>query len=110
MTKYKHMHTTFIEALNMLLTENLFKVQDVQELNDPEKVSSTWVRHLYGLIDRLNDTEMQMTGMKPEGAIELMEAPLVKSYPPEDTLPENGLNCYLLQPDRTRWPVQESHQ
>ena len=32
-TKYKHMHMAFVEALNKLLTENLFKVQDAQELN-----------------------------------------------------------------------------
>ena len=37
--KYKHTHTAFVEALNKILTERLFKVQDAQELNDPEKVS-----------------------------------------------------------------------
>ena len=37
--KYKHIHTAFVEALNKILTERLFKVQDAQELNDPEKVS-----------------------------------------------------------------------
>ena len=31
-TKYKHTHTAFIEALNKILTERLFKVQDAQEL------------------------------------------------------------------------------
>ena len=36
-TKYKHTHTAFVEALNKILTERLFKVQDAQELNDPEK-------------------------------------------------------------------------
>ena len=56
------------EALNKLLTEQLFKVQDVQELNDPEKVSSTWVKHLYRLVDQLNDIEMQMTRMEPKDA------------------------------------------
>ena len=35
-TKCKHTHTAFVEALNKILTERLFKVQDVQELNDPE--------------------------------------------------------------------------
>ena len=55
-TKYKHTHTAFVEALNKMLAERLFKVQDVQELNDPDKVSSTWVRHLYALVDELNDT------------------------------------------------------
>ena len=36
-TKYKHTHTAFVEALNKILTEQLFKVQDSQELNNPEK-------------------------------------------------------------------------
>ena len=36
-TKYKHTDMTFVKALNELLTEQLFKVQDAQELNDPEK-------------------------------------------------------------------------
>ena len=51
MTKYKHTHMAFIEALNKLLTEQLFKVQNAQELNDPEKLSLTSVKHLYGLVD-----------------------------------------------------------
>ena len=91
-TKYKHTHTAFVEALNKILTE--------QELNDPDKVSSTWVKHLYGLVDKLNDTETQMTGMKPKDAVELKEVPLVnrENYPPEHTLPEDGLYHYLLQP------------
>ena len=55
-TIYKHTHTAFVEALNKMLTERLFKVQDAQELNDHDKVSATWVRHLYGLVDELNDT------------------------------------------------------
>ena len=68
-TKYKHTHTAFVKALNKLLIEQLFKVQDVQELIDPVKVSATWVKHLYELVDKLNDTETQMTGMKPKDAI-----------------------------------------
>ena len=76
-TKYKHTHTAFVEALNKILTERLFKVQDAQELNDPEKVSSRWVKHLYGLVDELNDTETEMIGMKPKDAIKLDEVPLV---------------------------------
>ena len=47
MTKYKHTHTAFVKALNKTLAERLFKVQDAQELNDPEKVSATWVKHLW---------------------------------------------------------------
>ena len=70
-TKYKHTHTAFVEALNKILAERLFKVQDAQELNDPEKVSSSLVKHLYGLVDELNDMETEMIGMKPEDAIKL---------------------------------------
>ena len=32
MPKYKHTHTAFVEALNKILAERLFKVQDAQEL------------------------------------------------------------------------------
>ena len=99
-TKYKHTHTAFVEALNKILTERLFKVQDAQEVNDPDKVSSRWVKRLYGLVDELNDLETEMIGMKPKDAIKLKEVPLVarESYPPEEVLPEDGLYRYLLQP------------
>ena len=50
------------------------------------------------MINRLTDTETQMTGMKPKEAIELKEVSLVESNPPKDTLYEDGLYCYLLQP------------
>ena len=36
-TKYKHTHMAFGEALKKILTEELFKVQDAKELNDPKK-------------------------------------------------------------------------
>ena len=76
-TKYKHTHTAFVEALNKILAERLFKVQDAQELNDLENVSATWVKYLYGLVDKLNDTETEMIGMKPKDAILLDQVPLV---------------------------------
>ena len=76
-TKYKHTHTAFVEDLSKILTERLFKVQDAQELNDPEKVSATWVKHLYGLVDELNNMETEMIGMKPKDAIVLDQVPLI---------------------------------
>ena len=93
--KYKHTHTAFVEALNKILAERLFKIQDAQELNDPEKVSSRWVKHLYGLVDELNDTETEMIGMKPKDEVSLVAR---ESYPPEEVLPEDGLCRFLLQP------------
>ena len=84
MTKYKHTHAAFVEALNKILAEWLFKVQDAQELNDPRKVSATWAKHLYGLVDKVNNMETEMIGMKPKDAFELNEVPLVdrEAYPP----------------------------
>ena len=76
-TKYAHTHTAFVKALNKIFTERLFKVQNVQELNDPEKVSSRWVKHLYGLVDELNDMETEMIGTKPKDAIVLDQVSLV---------------------------------
>ena len=69
-------------------------------MNDPDKVSATWVKHLYGLVDELNDTTTGMIGMRPKDAIVLDEVPLVdrENYPPEDKLPEDGLYRYLLKP------------
>ena len=91
-TKYKHTYTAFVEPLNKILTERLFKVQDSQELNDPERVSATWVKHLDGLVDELNDMQNEMIGMKPNDVIKLDKVPLVKqeAYPEEDKLPEDG--------------------
>ena len=99
-TKYKHNHTVFVKALNKIFAERLFKVQDAQELNDPDKVSSRWVKHLYGLVDKLNDMQTEMIGMKPKYVIVLDRVPLVKRevYPEEDKLPEDGLYRYLSQP------------
>ena len=54
---------------------------------------------MYGLVDKLNDTQTEMIGMKPSDAIKLNEVPLVnrENYPPEEVLPEDGLYHYLLQ-------------
>ena len=68
-TKYKHTHTAFVEAHNKILAAQLFKIQDAQEVNDPEKVLSTCVKQLYGLVDHLNELKTQMTGMSPKDAI-----------------------------------------
>ena len=51
-------------------------------------------------MDELNDTQTQMTGMRPKDAIKLNQVPLVnrENFPPEEPLPEDGLYRYLLQP------------
>ena len=69
-------------------------------IKDPEQVSLRWVKHLYGLVDELNDTQTEMIGMEPSDVIKLNEVPLVnrEAYPPDEVLPEDGLYHYLLQP------------
>ena len=90
-------HSYSICPLNKILAEQLFKVQDSQELNDPEKVLSTWIKNLYGLVDCLNDTRTQVIGMSRKDATGLKKNLLVnrENYLPEDTLPEDGLYHYL---------------
>ena len=96
--KYKHTHTAFVEAFNKELTKPLFKAMDAQELQDPEKGSTIWVKKLNKTVNKMNNTESSMIGMKPQDAIKLDTVPLNKTYPEETVLPEDGLYRYLYQP------------
>ena len=55
-TKYKHTHTAFVEAFNKDLAELFFKSMDAQELKDPEKVSTNWVKNLNSIVIKMNNT------------------------------------------------------
>ena len=82
-TKYKHTHTAFVDA---------------QELQDTEKVSTIWVRNLNKIVNKMNNTKSSMIGIKPKDAIKLDPVPLVKTYPEETVLPEDGFYRSLYQP------------
>ena len=98
-TKYHHHFTAFVENFNKTLAERLFKIQDAQELNDPTRDSKTWVKHLYKLVTKLNNTKLDRIGMAPAKAVKLEHVELnIKSYPKEDTLPVDGLYRHLYQP------------
>ena len=96
-TKYKHTHTAFVEAFNKELAKLLFKPMDAQKLQDPEKVSTIWVKYLYKTVNKINNTVSPMIGMKPKDAIKLDTVPLDKTYPEETVIPEDGLYRYLDQ-------------
>ena len=49
---------------------------DAQELQDPEKVSTIWVKNLNKTVNKMNNTASSMIGMKPKDAIELGTVPL----------------------------------
>ena len=51
-TKYKHNHMAFVEVFNRELAKLLFKPMDAQELQDPEKVSATWVKNLSKIVKK----------------------------------------------------------
>ena len=71
---------------------------DAQELEDPEKVSTIWVKNLNKTVNKMNNTVSSMIGMKPKDAIKLDTVPLDKTYPKETVLSEDGLYRYLYQP------------
>ena len=84
-TKYHHHFTAFVENFNKTLAERLFKVQDAQELNDPTKDSKTWVKHLYKLVSKLNNSKLDRIGMTPAKAVKLEHVELnIKAYPKEE--------------------------
>ena len=71
---------------------------DVQELQDPEKVSTIWVKNLKKTVNKINNTVSSMIGMKPSDAIKLDIVPPDKTCSEETVLPEDGLYRYLYQP------------
>ena len=97
-TKYKHNHTTFVEDFKKELAKLLFKLMDAQELQDPEKVSTIEVKNLNKIVNKMNNTESLMIGMKPKDGIKQGTIPLDKTYPEETVLPEDGLYRFLYQP------------
>ena len=107
-TKYQHTHTAFVESFKEELKKLLFKPMDAQELQDPEKVSTIWVKNLNKTVNKMNNTVSSMIGRKPKDKITLDTVPLDKTYPEEIVLPEDGLYRYLYQPgeqhgNQKRW-------
>ena len=60
-----------MEAFNKELAKLLFKPMDAQELQDPEKVSTIWVKNLNKTVNKMNNTVSSIIGMKPKDAIKL---------------------------------------
>ena len=66
-----HTHTAFVEAFKKELVRLLFKPMDVQELQDPENVSTICVKNLNSIVNKVNNTKSLMIDMKPKDAIKL---------------------------------------
>ena len=81
---------------------------DAPELQDTEKVSAIWVKHLNKIVNKMNNTVSSMIGMNPKDATKLDAVSLDKTYPEETVLPKDGLYRYLYQSgeqhgDQKRW-------
>ena len=55
---------------------------DAQGLQDPDKVSTIWVKNLYKIVNKMNKTVPSMIDMKPKDAIKLGNIPLGKTNIP----------------------------
>ena len=55
-TKYKKFDTAFVETFDKELAKLLFKPMDAQELEDPEKVSTIWVKNLNKTVIKMKNT------------------------------------------------------
>ena len=82
---------------------------DAQELQDPEKVSTIWVKNLKKTVNKINNTVSSMIGMKPKDAIKRDTVPLDKTYPEETVLPEDGLYRYLYQPGEQQTFLEQEY-
>ena len=104
-TKYKHTHTSFVEAFNKELAKLLSRPMDAQDFQDPGKVSTVWVKNLNKIANETSNTVSSLIGMKLKDAIKLDTVPLNKAYPEETALPDDGSYRYLYQPEE-----QHRHQ
>ena len=68
---------------------------DAHELQDPEKISTIWVKNLNKIVNKMNNTVSSMIGMKPKDTIKLGTVPLDKTYSEETALPKDGLYRFI---------------
>ena len=47
----------FVEAFNKELAKQLFEPMDAEEFQDPEKVSTIWVKNLNRIAKKMNSTK-----------------------------------------------------
>ena len=96
-TKYKHTHTTFVEAFNNELAKLLLKQMDTEELQDLEKVLIIWVKNLNKMVKKMNNTKSLIVDTKPKDAVKLDTVPLDKTHPEETVLPKDVLYRHIYQ-------------
>ena len=74
-----------MEAFKKELVKHLLKPMHAQELQDPEEVSTIWIKSLNSIANKMSNTKSSMIDLKPKDAIKLDIVALDKSetYPEE---------------------------
>ena len=106
--KCKHTHTAFADAFNKELAKLLFKPMDAQELQDPEKVSTIWIKNLNKIVSRMNNTVSSMIGMKPKDTVKLDTVPRDKKIPEETVTPEDDIYADIFIRLGTAWILKKT--
>ena len=72
---------------------------EVQEFQDPEKVSKMWVKNMNDIVNKMNNTNSSIIDMMPKDLVKLDVVELDKSEasPEKQVLPEYNLYKYLDQ-------------
>ena len=65
---------------------------------DPENVSTIWVKKLNRVVNKMKNTKSLMIDIKPKDAVKLDTVKLGKTYLEENVLPEDDLCRYLYEP------------
>ena len=78
--------------------QNCCLTQWMPNFQDPEKVSTIWVKNLNKIVNKMNNTVSSMIDMKPKDAVKLDTVPLNKTHPEETVVTEDVLYRYLYQP------------
>ena len=57
-TKYSHTHTTLVKLFNKDMTiKKLCELMDAQELLDPAKITTSWVKNLNSTVSKVNSAK-----------------------------------------------------
>ena len=86
-----------MEAFNKELAKLLFKSMVAHEIQNPEKLSTIWVKNLNSIVNKINNTKSLMIDMKPKDAINLDSVKVDKTYLEESVLSKDALYKYLNQ-------------
>ena len=70
-------HFTLLELVKQFLRR-----MDAQELKEYEKVSAVWVKNLYNIINKMNNTNSSMIGINPKDItkVDIVELDKSESY------------------------------